>query len=153
MVNEPGEWVDKLELSSKDLFIFHSEVSSFEEIKKNIKFVKSSGCQVGVAFNPETQINEDLLEHLDAVLVMSVKPGMSGQKFIEPVNIKIEKLLKYRKSTELKFLVIVDGGVDKNRIEALRSAGVDRVVVGSAVFASKNPRAAAQNLYKLSHNY
>jgi ribulose-phosphate 3-epimerase len=152
MVNEPQEWVDRLELSPKDLLIFHSEASSFGETKKNIELFKNKGCQVGVAFNPETPINEDLLEYLDAVLVMSVKPGMSGQKFIEPVLEKIEKLLKYRKNSELQFLVIIDGGVDKNRIEALRDAGVDRVVVGSAVFCSNNPKNEAQGLHKLANN-
>jgi ribulose-phosphate 3-epimerase len=83
------------------------------------------------------------------VLLMSVNPGFSGQKFIEHTYIKLNNLnvLKNRLSNFLDFKIQIDGGVSLDNASKLRSFGADVVVAGNAVFKSENPLETINNLY------
>lgn len=152
MVDNPAAWPERLKLGKKDTFIFHYEAfECFEPIKKLIKLVKGSGCGVGMAFNPDSDgdlIKEELL-NLDKILVMAVKPGFAGQKFIPKVLDKVKLATNFRKKQNGKFKIYMDGGIDKNNIKQLATLGVDAVAVGSAVFAQKNPIKALKELYEI----
>jgi ribulose-phosphate 3-epimerase len=71
---------------------------------------------------------------VDMVLLMTVNPGYSGQKFIPATLPKIKKLREMIDSRRLDALIQVDGGVHLDSIDALVAAGVDVFVSGSGVF-------------------
>ncbi|MFA5074999.1 MAG: ribulose-phosphate 3-epimerase [Candidatus Babeliales bacterium] len=149
MVDNPRDWVNRLNLRKQDFFVFHIETLDSNEIKNFIKDIKKIGCKVGIALNPETNINLifDYLDLLDAILVMSVKPGFSGQKFDSSVLSKIEILNKKRKDRNLFFYLSMDGGINQDNIKNLLKNGVDQVGVGSAIFYKEDYLQALQNLY------
>jgi ribulose-phosphate 3-epimerase len=78
---------------------------------------------------------EAILPDLDYVLVMSVNPGFSGQKFIASSLQKIEKLYRWRAEAGLRFLIQVDGGVAPATAPSVVAAGADVLVSASGIFA------------------
>jgi ribulose-phosphate 3-epimerase len=91
--------------------------------------------------NPATPIERiyPALGFVDVVLVMSVVPGFSGQKFMPEVLSKVRELKKrLRKDQRIE----IDGGVNAETIGLAKEAGVDWFVVASAIF-DQTDRAAA----------
>jgi ribulose-phosphate 3-epimerase len=117
-----------------DMFTMHNEVlkSSFP---KTIEFLKKNKKFVGISVNPETPIDEiKYLDKIDLVLVMSVNPGLPGQKFIEYSLRKIKKLSELRKKHKYHYMIEVDGGIDSAIAEKCVDAGADILVMGSHLF-------------------
>ncbi|MDB4242420.1 ribulose-phosphate 3-epimerase, partial [Gammaproteobacteria bacterium] len=58
-----------------DLISFHPE--AVENINETIELIKSHGCKVGIAINPDTSLSvlEDIIHDIDLILLMSVYPG------------------------------------------------------------------------------
>jgi ribulose-phosphate 3-epimerase len=75
---------------------------------------------------------------------MSVNPGFGGQKFIETSLRKIARLTELRR--ENRFLIQVDGGIHAGTATAVREAGADCFVAGSAIFDAKNRGTAFRKL-------
>jgi ribulose-phosphate 3-epimerase len=103
--------------------------------------IKKLGCHVGITLNPATPVESifPALDDVDVVLVMSVVPGFSGQKFMPEVLPKCEAVKKrLRPNQRLE----IDGGINPDTIGRAKSAGVDWFVVASAIF-DKPDRAAA----------
>jgi len=71
---------------------------------------------------------------LDMVLVMSVNPGFSGQKFIPEMLPKIRKIRRFIDDSGNKILLQVDGGVNKDTINSVKEAGADVIVAGTAIY-------------------
>jgi len=117
-----------------DMFIIHNEVikSSF---LKTIEFVKKNKKFVGISINPETSVDDiKYLDKMDLILVMSVHPGLPGQKFIEHSIRKIRKLDELRKKHKYHYVIEVDGGIDNSIAKTCEDAGADIVVMGSKMF-------------------
>ena len=125
-------------------FIFHIENQKNIDLKKLIAEVKSDGHRVGLAINPSTMVSEldDYLQIVDTILVMSVNPGFSGQKFISGVLSKIE----YIKSIRNDIKIGLDGGVNDQTVGLVNIKNVDFLVSGSYLFASKNRSQAVLTL-------
>ena len=147
MVDNPEEWVSRLELKKDDFFVFHIE--AVKDCLKIIKEVKKIGCKVGIALNPATPAEQifPFLSELDQVLIMSVNPGFSGQKFIPEVLKKADLLIKKRDLENLSFLVSMDGGIGLSNIMEVADVGVDMVGAASAIFKKDDYVAAIQELY------
>jgi ribulose-phosphate 3-epimerase len=77
---------------------------------------------------------EELLPLVDQVLVMTVNPGFGGQKLIVPCLEKARRLAQIRKERGLSFLIAADGGINETTAKAVRDAGVDVLIAGSAFF-------------------
>ena len=90
----------------------------------------------------------DLLlgELCDLVLVMSVEPGKSGQKFLESAIKKIEQLNLIRKQKNLNFKIEVDGGINAEIAKKIASKGEDIIVSGSYIFNAENKKEAINSL-------
>jgi ribulose-phosphate 3-epimerase len=104
--------------------------------------------RAGLALNPGSPLTliEEVVDDLDLVLVMSVNPGYSGQRYIPSVTGKIRRvraLLEARKSAaELE----VDGGITVHTIRPAWEAGADTFVAGTSVFGETDPAAAIAQL-------
>ncbi len=130
MVLDIKKYTDLFSKINPDYITFHLEAT--DKHKEIIRYIKEKGIKVGMALNPKTHIEEIIpyLNSLDLVLVMSVKAGAGGQKFID-VSDKIEFLNKYRKEHNLNYLIEVDGGINPDVINKIKQA--DMIVVGSFI--------------------
>jgi ribulose-phosphate 3-epimerase len=96
---------------------------------------------VGITLNPATPVESiyRVLEHVDLVLIMSVVPGFSGQKFMPEVLPKIPAVKKRLLPNQR---VEIDGGINPETIKQAHDAGADLFVVASAIFDQPDRKAA-----------
>lgn len=141
MAINPLERVKKLP-SQIDTVIIHAK--TLENIDEAIKQVKRSGFCFFIALNPETPVSivEPYLDVLDGVLIMTVKPGQYGAKFL-PEQLKKVKHIRSR-SQEIN--IEVDGGMSDNTIEQAITAGANMIASGSFIMKSKNPETSYNKL-------
>ena len=119
-----------------DLISFHPE--AVENINETIELIKSHGCKVGIAINPDTTLSvlEDIIQDIDLILLMSVYPGFGGQKFIETTIEKIQDAKKLIETQSHNIFLEVDGGINHETIGKVAAAGANVFVAGSAIFGS-----------------
>lgn len=113
-----------------------------ERLKKILSQIKSYGKKRGLSLNPDSPFClEGLLGDIDMVLLMSVHPGFSGQKFIESVLPKIKETRRLYSGD-----IEVDGGVSDKTAAKIVEAGANVLVTGSYFFNSKDPAEAIRKL-------
>ena len=134
MISNPHKYIPEFIDAGADTLIFHYEAST--DIDRDINMIKDSNIDVGIALNPDTDIEliYDYLSVLDYVLVMSVNPGFGGQGFIEQTLIKMKKLSNL--SDKYNFVIGVDGGVNLSTIDSVYDAGADITIVGSGLYGA-----------------
>ena len=137
MVKNPIKYIDELAMLNVKNITFH-----YEEVKKPmevINHIKSMGIRCGLAINPETNVSDitEFLPFIDVILVMSVHPGKSGQKFIESVTYKIEVLRKLIEENSYNCKISVDGGVNEENIDMLKEKKVDILVSSSYLLSGE----------------
>ncbi len=136
MVNKPLKMIDDFALLDAYCMTFHINIKN--DIDKVIEKCHDYGIKVGLALNPEDDIDilDPYLDKIDLVLVMSVHPGLPGQKFIPEVIPKIKALRKKFTKEKRNILISVDGGVNLDNKKDLTDA--DILVSGSFVTNSAN---------------
>ncbi|MFX0010636.1 MAG: ribulose-phosphate 3-epimerase [Candidatus Hermodarchaeota archaeon] len=141
MVVDPSIYIEEI-IEFSDFFIFHFEID--EDINEILDKIKSDGKKVGIAINPETEISEivQYMDKLEIILVMSVHPGHSGQKFINESIEKINSLSGYKEN--FNFLIDVDGGVNLDNAKTLKNA--DILTSASTILKADNPNRIIQML-------
>ena len=123
MVKDPSKYIEALSLYDVNNITIHKEIRNFDQMLEKIK---SYGHRVGVALNPDTNI-EDIypyLDKIDLVLIMSVYPGKSGQKFIEKSLDKVKKLKEEIDKKDLHTLIEIDGGINEDNIYSLNDVNI-----------------------------
>ena len=146
MVTNPDFYIEPFADLGVNYFSFHIE--AVQHAHRIVEKIKSSGMKAGIALNPATHIIniEYLLADIDFVLIMSVNPGFSGQKFIEFCLPKVELLKNMKDEKKLNFEIELDGGVNAQNIASIVSSGVDIAVAGASVFSSSDYSEAIRNL-------
>ena len=95
MVKDVKSAVDDFAVLEPNIISFHYEAcEDDEEVMKMINLIKSYNCRVGIAINPDTPTERiySFLPYIHLVLVMTVKPGKVGQRFIPEMLNKIERI-------------------------------------------------------------
>ena len=146
MIEKPERYIADFKKAGADILTVHYEAST--HLHRTLQAIKAEGMQTGVALNTHKPVSvlEDTLQDIDLVLIMSVNPGFGGQSFIEQTMSKIKKLRAMIDAKGCKTLIEVDGGVNANNAGALKAAGADVLVAGSAVFKADDPKAMISTL-------
>jgi len=147
MIQEPERYIRNFIDTGSDCVIIHYESKSSMRILDIIEEIKKFGVKAGLALNPDTDVKNILgfLKEIDLLLIMSVFPGFGGQKFIEKTYERIKEVKKLIDLKNVKVKVEVDGGVNLDNASKLLKAGVDILVVGSAIYKSSDVEKAAKN--------
>lgn len=147
MVSNPENEIEKWVTAGAKRIFFHFE--AIADARAVIQKIKSFGAEAGIAINPETPVSSitDFFDILDAVLVMGVNPGFSGQEF-QPITIqKIKEIKKLNPN----IVIEVDGGVNLDNAVELSEAGADELVTASAIFSADDPKIAYEKLLKIAN--
>tara|TARA_B100000965_G_scaffold400979_1_gene423871 strand:- start:1764 stop:2411 length:648 start_codon:yes stop_codon:yes gene_type:complete len=136
MINNANKYLKDFADAGSDIICFHPETVS--NPKNTIKEIKKYGVKSGIAIHPKIKIADiqKYIHLVDSVIVMTVIPGFSGQKFLKNQLNKISKLYEIRKKYDLKFKIEVDGGINKITSKLSRDRGADILVAGSYIFDS-----------------
>ena len=144
MITEPIKHVKDYVDAGSDIITVHAEVcdeSSFGEIHD---ILRSNSVSVGLAINPDTELplwSEKFIEDLDQLIIMSVIPGKSGQKYIESTHEKTQRIAKFLSERKFEGMIEADGGVDLTNVESCFLDGARVFVGGSAIIGQKDVRA------------
>ena len=145
MINDPVKYIQNYIDAGSDVVTVHAEVtdeSSFGEIHD---VLKQNQIGVGFAINPETELPKwsyKFLSSLDQLIVMSVVPGKSGQKYIEETHSKMSRLNSILKENNFSGYVEADGGVNLENIGSIFADGARVFVGGGAIIGQENVRTA-----------
>jgi len=144
MIDEPVRYAPAFIKAGADAMTFHVEVA--RDVAATAQEICRLGCKhVGITLNPATPIERvfPALDYVDHVLVMSVVPGFSGQKFMPEVLPKCEAVKKRLHPNQR---LEIDGGINPETIRQAKDAGVDWFVVASAIFDQSDRAAALREL-------
>ena len=136
MVFDPLIYIKDLSRLQPEYITFHLE--STKDIVKTISEIKKYQIKAGLTLRPDTPLEEiyPYLSFIDLVLIMSVNPGLGGQKFLEESVNRLEKLYEYRQANNLNFQISIDGGINNETIKKVSL--VDIAVSGSYICKSKD---------------
>lgn len=131
MVKNPLKYLEDYALLNVEYFVFHYE--SDKDVSKIIDTIKNIGLKPGISIKPSTNVNEILpyLKDLKEVLIMSVEPGKSGQKFMDSVLYKIDVLRKIIDENNYDIMINVDGGINEETAKLVKEKGASSVVSAS----------------------
>ena len=146
MVENPEKHIKAFADAGSDIITIHQEAT--RHLWRGLSLIKELGVECGVAINPGTSISsiEAVLPYVDYILVMSVNPGWGGQKFIPESLQKISELSLRRSEEGYKYRISVDGGIGKNNIKQIASAGADIAVMGTAFFSQEDKKGFIDSL-------
>lgn len=106
-------------------------------IHRTLQTIQDLGCKAGVVLNPGTppQAIEAVLPFVDYVLVMTVNPGFSGQKFIPQAAQKIRLIRSVLDQIQRSAVEIeVDGGITAETLPLVKPLGANIFVASTAIF-------------------
>lgn len=133
MIDPVDCYVEDFAKAGADIITIHAEVGKHPH--RTIQKIKSLGKKAGIALNPATPT--DVLDHVmdvvDLVLVMTVNPGFGGQSYI-PLEDKIADVRARITATGRDIDLQVDGGISPDTARAVKDAGANVLVAGTAVF-------------------
>ncbi len=135
MVTNPERHFPQIARAGGDSVTFHHEVA--DDPAALVAQARDLGLGVGLAFNPESAVADAVAvaDGVDLVLCMSIHPGYSGQEFMPEA---IDRLRATRDALPAEVHVQVDGGITDENVAAVREAGADLIVAGSAVFGASS---------------
>ena len=139
MAQEPTHLIKEFAQAGADMITVHAEACT--HLDRTLGMIHELGCKAGIAINPATPVSvlENVIELADMVLIMTVNPGLGGQKYITYCTEKIRRLREMAESREKDLYIEVDGGINRETIYQVLEAGANVIVAGSAVFGKDIP--------------
>ena len=146
MIEKPERYAERFLKAGADILTFHLEAC--KDAGETLKAIKDLGAKRGLVVNPHTPIDGLLpyLKNCDMILLMSVQAGFGGQKFMPHVLEKIRALKKVIDDCGYDIDLEVDGGITAENAGAVKAAGANVIVAGSAVFGAADWKAAVAAL-------
>ncbi len=115
-------------------------VEAGPHLHRSLQLVRALGKSAAVAINPATPAGAvaEVLDLVDAILVMTVNPGFGGQAFIDSMLAKIGALRQMTNATGRPIRITADGGVTAQTAPRILAAGCDTLVAGTSVFGKQD---------------
>ena len=152
MVEPVDSLIPSFAKAGANIITFHPEAS--RHVDRSLALIRDQGCQAGLVFNPATPLDwlTHVMDKVDIILLMSVNPGYGGQSFIPATLNKLRQVRilidRHLAAGGQPIALEVDGGVKVDNIGAIRAAGADTFVAGSAIFGQPDYAAVIQNMRK-----
>lgn len=149
MVENVEEFIDEYSMLEPEFITFHIEaVKDNERVKNIIDEIKNCGSKVGIAINPDTQIEEikEYLEYIHMVLIMTANPGKGKQKLMPETLEKVKILKEYVCENNLDIDIEVDCGINNITAKDAINAGANILAAGSFLTSAENITEAVKSL-------
>jgi len=141
MVKNPLEKMDMFIAMGPSKVIFHMgtfESGTMLAYLEQLPQIVRDTIAIGMAINLDIDPSEvaPYLEYITTIQCMGIRDvGYQGRPFDDAVLAQVKKAKELYPDKEIS----VDGGVTLENAQALRDAGADTLVVGSAIFRSPEP--------------
>ena len=151
MVEDVKKGINDFLSIEPNIITFHLEACKNEdEVFECINLIKENNSKVGISVKPDTPI-EKIYKYLPFVhmcLVMTVEPGKGGQTLLSEMVDKIKELKKYVDENNLEIDIEADGGINLNTCDAVKNAGANILVSGTAILMAKDYKEIINELKK-----
>jgi ribulose-phosphate 3-epimerase len=146
MVERPLDHAEDFVKAGADWICFHLETEKRPD--ETITEIRKLGAKVGMSIKPGTPLAAaaPFMPALDFLLVMSVEPGWSGQKFMPAALDKIREAKRIAAESSLDLQLQIDGGINLSTAPLAVGAGATLLVAGNAVFGQPDPGEALQTI-------
>lgn len=151
MVEDVKKGINDFSSVEPNIITFHLEACKDEkEVFEYIDLIKENNSKVGISVKPDTPIEQiyKYLPYIHTCLVMTVEPGKGGQTLLSEMINKIEALKKYIDDNNLEIDIEADGGINLNTCEAVKEAGTNILVAGTAILMAKDYKEIIDELKK-----
>jgi ribulose-phosphate 3-epimerase len=146
MIEDPDRWAVGYAEAGAYNVSFHAEATDRPvELARDLR---AAGSKAGLAIDRDTPVEPylELLPEFDTLLVMTIKAGFGGQKFMPELLDKVRRVRSAVRSRDLSVRVEVDGGINADTIARAAEAGADAFVAGTAIYGADDPAEAARQL-------
>ena len=149
MIIDADKYVERFAQAGASWIGVHYEACV--HLHRTVQKIKENGAKAYAVLNPHTPVEvlSDILVELDAVLLMTVNPGFSGQKFIDWTVGKIGRLKHMIDERSLNVKIMVDGGVNEETLKKVVCAGAEILVMGYGIFRNPNPASVRRMLEEI----
>ncbi|MDO4562867.1 MAG: ribulose-phosphate 3-epimerase [Clostridia bacterium] len=150
MVENPDNFINMFVKAGADIITVHYEAA--KHLQRTLNYIRSCNLKAAVALNPSTPIEglKYVLDDLDMILIMTVNPGYSCQRFIPAMLDKVRELKKMLGSRKID--IQVDGGINLENLYAITEAGANVVVAGNAIYMSEFPDKTIQTFRETAYD-
>jgi ribulose-phosphate 3-epimerase len=150
MIEDPRRWAPGYADAGAYNVTFHAEAC--DNPVSLAKDLRSAGAKAGLAIDRDTPIEPylELLPSFDTLLIMTIKAGFGGQRFIPGLLDKVRAARRHAAAGHLELRIEVDGGIAADTIEQAAAAGADAFVAGTAVYGAADPAEAVRQLRRLA---
>lgn len=145
MTVRPQDYLERLSECGADIVTVHNDIADEETVRNILNDIHSYGMMSGLALRPDVSADAVLpfLDAADMILVMTVNPGFSGQKFMD----MSEKIKTVRDYIGLDTLSIeVDGGINAATARICAAAGANIFVAGSSAYGAPSMKDALDGI-------
>lgn len=151
MIEDVNKGIDDFLPVEPNIITFHYEAcKNKEEVMKYINKIKENHCKVGLSIKPYTNVEEiyEFLPYIHMCLVMTVEPGKGGQTLLTDMVDKIAKLKEYIDKENIEIDIEADGGINLTTANAVKEAGANILVSGTAILIAKDYKVIIDELKK-----
>ncbi|GAB7042349.1 MULTISPECIES: ribulose-phosphate 3-epimerase [Catenuloplanes] len=150
MITDPERWAPGYAEAGAYNVTFHAEAT--DDPVALAKTLRAAGSRAGLAIDRDTDVTPylELLPHFDTLLVMTIKAGFGGQKFLPETLDKVRAVRRHIDAGHLEVRLEVDGGIAADTVAAAAEAGADAFVAGTAVYGADDPAEAIRKLRALA---
>ena len=147
LIEEPERYIEAFAKAGASGLTVH--VETCPDIVGILRQIKALGCRAGAVLNPDTPVGmiQPALTEAELILVMSVRPGYSGQSFMPETIAKVSEIRKKLDALRSSAWLEVDGGIDTETLPKMKEAGATAYVAATSVF--KNPQGPAAGVKEL----
>lgn len=159
MIENPSRRLDDFLDAGANAVTFHLESASPSVMLRLLTKTRKAGALAGISIKPDTPVSslEPFARIADIFLIMSVEPGLGGQKFIESSVAKIRAARELSDRRDLhrstaSARVSVDGGINSATAPKAVAAGASVLVAGNSIFRGPGgPAVSAMRIIRAAH--
>ena len=150
MVDAPESFFEELAEAGLDVVSFHHEAVGDPE--PAIEKARATGMRAGVTLNLETPVEASFpyLESIDDLMLMSIRPGWSGQALNPEVYPRIEAARAEVDRRGIDVDIEIDGGVTVDNARRAVDAGATVLVSASGIYRAPDKAAAARTMARIA---
>ncbi|MBL0848243.1 MULTISPECIES: ribulose-phosphate 3-epimerase [Mammaliicoccus] len=138
MIDNPDKYIEKFADIGVDVIYIHPEADTHPT--RTLQAIKDKDKKAGIAINPGTSVEsiQPYLSIVDYIMIMTVNPGFAGQKYLDFVDEKIDRLINPEFKNKYNYEILVDGAISPEKVEKLSKKGVKGFVLGSSSLFGKD---------------
>jgi len=148
MVTNPLDWIDPFVEAGADGFIFCFD--SMQNPREVLRAARAAGRSAGISMliTEPLELLEPYWEEFDLLTILGTAMGIKGASMDLSVPEKVSEARQIISRRKLKMEIEVDGGIRRESVPMIHSAGADWIVPGSLMF-KEDPFAMRQWLKSL----